>query len=344
MLRQHLPRRGAAAAICAGLLLAFSPTTSVSAAGSSCITEFPTPTPHSNPWGITTSPDRQTLWFTEDRAQIGRITPRTGFITEFPTGGEFPNSIVAGPDGNLWFTLAVSNEIGRSTQTGVVTRFRVPTPLPPGFEPQGPIGIIVGHDGRLWFAENSQSQLGAIDPGTLRIKEYPLPPGTGPWHLTIGRDHMFWVTEFALTSQIGRVNHMGRQVRGYAVAPTIALASGITLGRDLRVWFPAPGANSIGAISVSGTIAMYPLPAIRIGDRVPAYITTGPDGNLWFTEQAANNIGRMRPDGTVLGEFAIPTPNSGANQITVGPDGNLWFTEIVGSNIARLDIACATAP
>jgi virginiamycin B lyase len=268
-------------------------------------------------------------------------------ITEFPTGGVFPNTIVAGPDGNLWFTLAISNEIGRITQTGVVKRFPLPTPLPPGFEPQGPIGIIVGRDGRLWFAENAQSQLGAIDPRTAVIQEFPLPLATGPWYLTLGSDGMFWITELFATSQIGRATRRGRQVRTYDMPPgvgPISLAGGITLGTDGRVWFGAPGANSIGAISHSGTVTLYPLPALRAGDRVPAFIISGPDGNLWFTEQGSNQIGRMRTDGTLLGEFDIPTPGSAPNQITVGPDGNIWFTEIFGSNIAKLDVACATAP
>ena len=53
------------------------------------------------------------LWFTENGDVIGRITP-SGVITEFPAGsGSSPAGIVAGPDGNLWYTAFVGQRIGR---------------------------------------------------------------------------------------------------------------------------------------------------------------------------------------------------------------------------------------
>src|SRR5438067_405640 len=72
---------------------------------SGVITEFPIPTPDSDPYVLTAGPDGN-LWFTESEAnQIGRITP-SGEISEFPIAspGSFPIGIAAGPDGNLWFT------------------------------------------------------------------------------------------------------------------------------------------------------------------------------------------------------------------------------------------------
>ena len=80
------------------------------------ITEFPLPTPGSQPGVITAGPDGN-LWFTEvDGNKIGRITPG-GRISEFPlpTPGSRPGAITAGPDGNLWFTEWATNKIGRIT-------------------------------------------------------------------------------------------------------------------------------------------------------------------------------------------------------------------------------------
>jgi streptogramin lyase len=47
-------------------------------------------------------------------SKIGRITV-SGVITEFatPTPNSTPVSIVAGPDGNLWFTENMASKIGR---------------------------------------------------------------------------------------------------------------------------------------------------------------------------------------------------------------------------------------
>jgi virginiamycin B lyase len=73
------------------------------------------------------------------------MTP-SGVITEFPipTAGSYPSLIVAGPDGNLWFTELHGNKIGRITTSGVITEFPVTTSFPDG--------ITVGPDGNLWFA------------------------------------------------------------------------------------------------------------------------------------------------------------------------------------------------
>jgi hypothetical protein len=43
-----------------------------------------------------------------------------------PTGSQ-PISIILGPDGNFWFTLQDSSQIGRITPEGVITEFRTPT-------------------------------------------------------------------------------------------------------------------------------------------------------------------------------------------------------------------------
>lgn len=77
-------------------------------------------------WSITRGPDGN-LWFIDgDGDYMGRITP-DGKITEF-SGPPLPGVdsgppaatagikiITAGPDGNLWFTDAGNNKIGRIT-------------------------------------------------------------------------------------------------------------------------------------------------------------------------------------------------------------------------------------
>jgi virginiamycin B lyase len=128
-------------------------------------------TPH--PTAITAGPDGA-LWFTGRPGEIGRITT-AGVVTEFPLpavpppSGSKPGtastqatatSIVAGPDGALWFT-DIPGEIGRINTAGVVTEFAVPEiPPPPGSKPgtpgtpASPTSITVGPDGALWFGEN----------------------------------------------------------------------------------------------------------------------------------------------------------------------------------------------
>lgn len=74
---------------------------------------------------LTTGPDGN-LWVALSPTKIGRVTP-AGDLTEFlvpttahsPFGeGAFPFAVVAGPDGNIWFTEEYGNKIGRLNLQG----------------------------------------------------------------------------------------------------------------------------------------------------------------------------------------------------------------------------------
>src|SRR5689334_13761464 len=52
-----------------------------------------------------------------------------------PTPNSQPWMIVAGPDGNLWFTEYGANKIGKSTPKGEISEYNIPSAA------SGPIGI-----------------------------------------------------------------------------------------------------------------------------------------------------------------------------------------------------------
>jgi virginiamycin B lyase len=90
---------------------------------------------------------------------IGRIS-MDGTITDFPLPepDSAPFDIVAGPDGNLWFTDSTRNEVGRISPDGTVARCPVPT------ADSMPERIAVGADGQLWFTEWSGNRIGRMAP------------------------------------------------------------------------------------------------------------------------------------------------------------------------------------
>jgi len=72
-----------------------------------------------------------------------------------PSASGAPGTIVAGPDGAIWFAHG-AGKIGRLTMDGQITEFPVPT------NPGAPATIIPGSDGALWFVENLGNKIGRI--------------------------------------------------------------------------------------------------------------------------------------------------------------------------------------
>jgi virginiamycin B lyase len=124
---------------------------------------------NSGPQYLTRGPDGA-LWFTEVRGRIGRLA-KDGTISEFSRGiptRSFLGGIVAGCDGNVWFTLYHGNELGRITPGGLVTRFRDGIYPSSGNDDSVPDSIpVTDQRGRIWFNE---PQGGRIARATLRCK------------------------------------------------------------------------------------------------------------------------------------------------------------------------------
>jgi len=135
------------------------------------ITEFSSGlTPNAGADGITVGPD-EAIWFTENStAKVGRMTPG-GSIQEFPIGGaagDTPVDIVAGADGNLWFTRWGSpGSIGRITPAGIATSYNV------NLTANSKVWQLTsGPDGNVWFTENASGRIGRITvgPGVTKSK------------------------------------------------------------------------------------------------------------------------------------------------------------------------------
>ena len=170
-----------------------------------------------------------------------------GTFTEFPlpSANSQPSHIAAGPDGNLWFSEEVANQIGRITPAGTITEF-------PGAG--SPVGITAGPDGNLWFASTSGNAIGRITPAGV-ITEFRFSAHCGsygdcaPHGITAGPDGNLWFTVF-LGNFIGRMTTTG-SVTEFPIPTANSRSEGITAGPDGNVWFAESLTNKIGRISTS---------------------------------------------------------------------------------------------
>lgn len=298
-------------------------------------------------------------------------------ITEFPipASNSQPESITAGPDGNIWYIGVSGKTIGRITPSGKITEFAVPI----GFSNPAPIGqqthITGGTDGNVWFTEYYGKVIGKITPNGT-ISEYSL--SKLPTSLTVGPDGNIWFVEsdqWQHTGNIGTITPSG-VITEFPNLSNGTIPGRIIHGKDGNLWFTEAAWNGkIGRITLSGVITEFPLP---FSNGYPEEITNGPDGNIWFVDIGTNTFGQITSNGVItefpaitsswstitsgsdgnlwftiaptgqIGQFttsgkiitfSIPTTNSFPEGITSGPDGNIWFAETGGNKIGRVNIA-----
>jgi streptogramin lyase len=269
------------------------------------------------------------LWY-GDFTYIGRISPSTGAITEYPMPGDtHPEWITEGPDCNIWFAGQSLGDatIGKITPSGTFTEYPLPSS---GDNPalQNPTAITAGPDGNLWFVDDN-NDIGLITTtGTVLIN--PMPAPESPGKITAGNDGNLWFTDSG-TNSIGRITRFG-VVTEFPLPSTSIGADAIVAGPDGNVWFTEVG--EIGKITPSGTITEYPISDTQAGT---PDITVGPDGNLYWVESTVDQIGRITPQGVVT-EFALPQtapagpgftdPGDHPMSIAAGSDGRLWVLDI----------------
>lgn len=149
------------------------------------------------------------VWFTDYGAgRIGRITP-AGHVAEFsvpqierpaPVLLGLPDGIVAGPDGDMWFTASIG--VGRISPSGAVRA------IPVGESPLVLTGgtIASDRDGDLWVADGPD--IARVTPeGILRRFVRPSRRDGGPrMGIVAGPDGGFW---FADLGVVGRITAAG---------------------------------------------------------------------------------------------------------------------------------------
>ena len=275
-------------------------------------------------------------------------------ITEFKLSdpASSPASIVAGPDGNLWFTEDLGSKVGKITPQGQITEFpltgRYPTPM----------AITVGSDGNLWFL--NYDRIGKMTTSG-HLTEYPLPLGvfSDARDMTLGPDGNLWFTESRCPlcedpqfpedeGTIGKITPQG-EITEYTLPDHHSGPRGITAGPDGNLWFTEYDSSKIGRISTSGVVTEFALPEAW---SFPTGIAAGSDGNLWFVEYQSHctdagdscgfamgnlgnqAIGRITPTG-IITEFPLQSASPGG-RIVEGADHAMWFTQPRGNAIGRI--------
>lgn len=301
---------------------------------------------------ITSGPDGN-LWFASGPFSATAVIGRTaidGTTTVFPvpTQSSTPEHVIAGADGNVWFSEYDKSQIGSVTPSGKITEY----PLDPAFVFVNPIVQAPSSQGptSIWFAASSDVSLGvqSLASGSIMLSGRETPVS-----MVFGPDSKLWYVS-DLTGTVGKIDVMNRDVSIFTIPtppnrtaplppPGSPRPMDIAIGADGALWFTEMDDNQIGRIDQSGAITEFDLPTPA---SQPGAICLGSDGNVWFIEQVGHGmipvpggeeligaLGRITPRGEIS-EYALP--NASGIDLATGPDGNLWIAD--GPQIIRFRV------
>ncbi len=310
------------------LLIALAACIAVEAASGQSVTEFRVLSAGA-PLNIAPGPGG--MWFTEENANRIGLVADEGRFSEFPVNRP-AQAIVAGPDGNLWFTS--SRFLSRMTPGGVVTDFPI--------SGRG-WGITVGPDHDIWFTElQINGSYGILGHATVAGQITEVLIGAWAESIASGPDGNFWLPDWTEVGNdaIVRVTSSGKETRyglpGGLNTPGDVGPAAVAVGSDGNIWFTEVRTPQIGRVTPGGVVTVFNAPGAW-------GIAAGADGNLWFTDFNANKIGRLTTRGDYV-ELSVPTPNAQPWGIAAGPNQTIWFTEHGASRIGRISIGGAVSP
>jgi streptogramin lyase len=254
-----------------------------------------------------------------------------GQFTEFPipTANAQALDIIAGGDGNLWYTESHTVTIGRITPNGTTREF--------AFSGAAPQQLGVAQDGNVWFSVHGVNahSVARIKP-LGAIKFFAIPSTDSyPGGLHAGPDGNLWIAEGFSPPKIGKLGPggLGGNPPVITEADSPATIGDITAGIDGNMWFAEAGntfasnPGHIGRITTANVVTEFTTGLTA--NSSPFRIAAGHDGNIWFTEFSGNRIGRVTTSG-VIDEFPLPTGATQPHGIAAGPDGNMWFAYAQG--------------
>ena len=271
---------------------------------------------------LTVGPDSR-IWFFSSLHSIGAISTAGVVSTYEITAASELGALVAGPDGNIWFTRTSPSAIGRITIAGVELASFTGSPI------SRPRGIGIGPDGDVWFVNGDTSTRSFVRITAAGVMTSIVIPDY-VFGFTTGPDGNVWARTYGHTGEgpdtVLRMTPAGVVAHFDVGATTDRSFGGIVTGADGNLWVGLD--HGIGRITTSGVASTFTAGAFG----GPESIVTGPDGNLWYTNFVTGSIGRRALDGT----WTLFTGNGidHPHEITVGPDGNLWFTN--AASIGRI--------
>ena len=196
------------------------------------------------------------LWFAGNSQKIHAVTVDGKESTyAIPSNPTLVESMVLGPDGNVWFTTWNNNQqglIGKVTPSGNITEYK--------FKYSGYArGLTVGADKKIWFG--STMGLGTISTdGEVNLIGGYQGVTLVPWGIASdGKGNVWGIGHDGSTgSKLVRIDATGK-TQVFDTAATKNLFR-LYSGPDGTVWFSDWGGGAFGRVASDGTVTKFAAP------------------------------------------------------------------------------------
>jgi len=218
-------------------------------------------------------------------------------------------------NGNLWFPLFHTNQLGEFDTSGAFHSWTMPTAA------SGPWDLVFDNLGKMWITEHFVNKIAEFDPNAPNPNSY---------------------------------NGLGAFVGEVQTPATNSQPYGITVDTNNNIWFTENNSAValIGEYTASGQLQEYKIRTGSTTNLTPHLITVDPAGNIWWTEGFASRIGELQPSnaipGTNSGVTEHPYPQlckgcgTHASGISVDSNKLIWFDDSLQNTFGSFDTGTGT--
>ena len=235
-----------------------------------------------------------------------------------------PHSLQVAPDGAIWITLALGNQLARFDPAS--ERFEV-VALEHGFYPHT---LRFDGRGRIWYTIAASNHLGMYDPTTHEQRELRLP----------ARD----LGQAMVLRMLPMLLWLGRHVdlRGAAAESdgiTMPVPYGVDVAPDGSVWFSQLNEHRIGRVDPDS----FAIEMIDTPFAAPRRLRFDADGRLWIPSFSESLIARFDPKTRSFERWELPIEPRGSETpyaLHVDPaSGAVWICGTNSDTLIRFEPA-----